>query len=222
MTERHTTGPPNPSAAKVALRVVALLAVVVLATWGAHIVKDALNLTIMPSNETQVHRTLMAGLVAYVGLLAIPFVPGAEIGIAMLTAFGAAIAPLVYVATIAAMMLSYTLGRILPPETLARLMHLLRLRKAADLVARACALPPDERLNLLVEGAPPRTVGRLLRQRYVALAVIVNVPGNVVIGGGGGIMMMAGMSGIFAPIQTFIAVAVAVSPVPLVVMLLGA
>jgi hypothetical protein len=62
----------------------------------------------------------MVGLVAYIGLLAIPFVPGAEIGIAMLTAFGAAIAPLVYVATVAAMMLSYTMGRILPPTDAGR------------------------------------------------------------------------------------------------------
>ena len=215
-------GPSNLTVTGIALRLVAIVVVVVLATWAAHLTKDALDLTIMPTNEQQVHRTLMAGLVAYIGLLAIPFVPGAEIGIAMLTAFGAAIAPLVYVATVAAMMLSYTMGRILPPQTLARLMRLLRLRRAADLVARACELPPDERLNLLLESAPPRTVGRLLRQRYVALAVIVNVPGNAVIGGGGGIMMMAGMSGIFAPVQTFIAIAVAVSPVPIVVMLLGA
>lgn len=208
--------------AAIGLRVAALLAIVVLATWAAHLLKDALELTIMPSNEKQVHRTLMLGLVAYVGLLAIPFVPGAEVGIAMLTAFGAAIAPLVYVATVAAMMLSYTLGRLLPPTTLARVMGFLRLRKAADLIARAADLAPADRLILLTEGAPPRTVGRLLRHRYLALALIVNVPGNAVIGGGGGIMMMAGMSGIFSPVQTFLAIAIAVSPVPIVVMLLGA
>jgi hypothetical protein len=210
----------TPSA--IALRVVVLLAIVVLATWAAHLLKDALNLTIMPGNEQRVHRILMVGLVAYIGLLAIPFVPGAEIGIAMLTAFGAALAPLVYVATVCAMMLAYTLGRILPPTTLAGILGLLRLRKAADLVNRSCTLAPDERLAMLLEGAPPRTVGRAIRHRYVALAIIVNVPGNAVIGGGGGIMMMAGMSGIFTPIQTFIAVAIAVSPVPIVVMLLGA
>jgi hypothetical protein len=219
---RSATGSAGFSATGIALRVLVLLGIVVLATWAAHLLKDALNLTIMPTNEQQVHRTLMLGAVAYVGLLAIPFVPGAEVGIAMLTAFGAAIAPLVYVATVAAMMLSYTLGRLLPGTTLARLLELLRLRKAADLVARAAILPPDERLALLLEGAPPKTVGLALRHRYVAMAVIVNVPGNAMIGGGGGIMMMAGMSGIFAPVQTFLAIAIAVSPVPITVMLLGA
>ena len=50
----------------------------------------------------------------------------------------------------------------------------------------------------------------------------MNVPGNAVIGGGGGIMMMAGLSGIFAPLPTVLAVMLAVSPVPLAVMLFGA
>jgi hypothetical protein len=204
------------------LRLGLLLAVVFVATWAAHLLKEALNLTIMPTNEAQVHQTLMVGMVAYVGLLAIPFVPGAEVGIAMLTVFGAAIAPLVYVATVTAMMLSYTLGRVLPETTLVRLLRLLRLRRAADLVERAARKGPEERLSLLLEGAPPRTLGLGLRHRYVALAVIVNVPGNAVIGGGGGIMIMAGLSRIFAPVPTFLAIAVAVSPVPLMVMWIGA
>jgi len=215
------TGSVGLSIASVALRVGLLLAIVVLATWGAHLLKEALNLTLMPSNEKQVHRTLMLGSVAYIGLLAIPFVPGAEIGIAMLTAFGAAIAPLVYSATVAAMMLSYLLGRLLPATLLARMLSILRLRKAADLVARAALLAPKDRLSVLLDGAPPKTVGLALRYRYVALAVLVNTPGNAVIGGGGGIMMMAGMTGIFAPVQTFISIAIAVSPVPIMVMLVG-
>jgi hypothetical protein len=61
-----------------------------------------------------------------------------------------------------------------------------------------------------------------LRHRYIALALVVNVPGNSVIGGGGGIMMMAGLSGIFTPAQTFLTVAIAVSPVPLAILFLGA
>lgn len=210
------------TAVQIGLRLLVLLAIVVVATWGAHLLKDALDLTIMPTNEQQVHRTLMLGSVAYVGLLAIPFVPGAEVGIAMLTAFGSAIAPLVYMATLAAMMLSYTLGRLLPDRTLARILGVLRLRRAAKMVETAAELPMEARLAHLMEGAPPRTVGLALRHRYVALALALNVPGNAVIGGGGGIMMMAGMSGIFTPVQTLITVAIGVSPVPIVVMLVGA
>lgn len=206
----------------IALRLVAFGAIVVGATWAAHYLRDVLDMTIHPENEAMIHRTLMFSMVAYIGLLAIPFVPGAEVGLAMITAFGAAVAPLVYVATVIGMMLAYTVGRLMPGTTLARLLSLLRLRKAADLVTRTATLPPEDRLTLLLEGAPPRTVGLALRHRYVALALCVNVPGNAIVGGGGGIMMVAGLSGIFAPVQTFIAIAIAVSPIPIAVMLIGA
>jgi hypothetical protein len=219
---RETSVRAGPTLAGIALRVLLLIAVAVVGTWAAHWVRDALDMTIMPSVEMQVHRGIMLGMAAYVLLLAIPFVPGAEIGFALLTAFGASIAPLVYAATVVSMMLAYSIGRLLPARTLARLLSFLRLRKAADLVGRAAALPPGDRLALFLEGAPPRTVGLALRHRYIALAVIVNTPGNSVIGGGGGIMMLAGLSGIFAPVQTLLAVAIAVSPVPLAIMLLGA
>ena len=75
---------------------------------------------------------------------------------------------------------------------------------------------------MLLEEAPPNTVSLVLRRRYVALAIAVNVPGNAIIGGGGGIMMMAGLSGIFAPVPTLIAILIGVSPVPLVVFFFGA
>lgn len=215
------TTPGGLTTRGIALRVAGLLVIVILATWGAHLLKEALNLTIMPNNEKQVHRLLMLGSLAYIGLLALPFVPGAEIGLAMLTVFGAAIAPLVYAATVLAMMVSFLLGRLLPGTTLVWILSILRMRKAADLIGRAAALPPKDRLDLLLDGSPPKLVHLALRHRYIALALLVNTPGNAVIGGGGGIMMMAGMSGIFAPVQTFIAIAIAVSPVPIAVMVFG-
>ncbi len=216
--------PPTPArrAAGFGLRVAALLAFVVAATWGAHVVRDALNLQIMPETEQQVHRAIMLGALAYVGLLAMPFVPGAEIGLAMLAAFGAAIAPLVYAATVLALSLSYTLGRMLPLTALARLFATLRMQRAADLVTRAAPLPRAERLAMLLEGAPPRVLALALRQRYLALALALNIPGNALVGGGGGIALLAGLSGLFAPLPTLLTFAIAVCPVPLAVMLLVA
>jgi hypothetical protein len=79
--------PPGPSLGDIALRVAIMIAVLVLATWCAHMVRDALNLQIRPDNEQQVHRMIMFGAAAYIGVLALPFVPGAEIGLAMLAAF---------------------------------------------------------------------------------------------------------------------------------------
>ncbi|SMX36221.1 hypothetical protein [Maliponia aquimaris] len=219
------TPPPHragrPWGVAIGLRVAALIVLVLLATWGAHLVRDALDMTLMPENEQGVHRAIMLGVSVYVVLLALPFVPGAEIGIALLTAFGAAIAPLVYGATVLAMLLAYCVGRFLPVTLLARLLALLYLRRAAALIERAAPLPRAERAALLLEGAPPGVVALALRHRYLALALALNIPGNVVIGGGGGIMMLAGISGIFAPLPTLLAVLVAVSPVPLVIALTG-
>lgn len=213
-----TTG---ASSGAIVLRIVALIAILVIATWGAHLIRDALNLQIRPDNEQQVHRAIMFGAVAYIGLLAMPFVPGAEIGLAMLAAFGAAIAPLIYVCTVTSMTLAFAIGRFLPIGVLERLLSLLRMRRAAALVARAAPLSQEDRLAMLLDGQEKRAVSLALRYRYVALALAVNTPGNSVIGGGGGIMIMAGLSGIFSPLSTFLTIVLAVSPVPLAVMFLG-
>jgi hypothetical protein len=205
----------------VILKIGILIAFLMLATWGVHMIRDALDLQIRPDNEQQAHKAIMFGAVAYVGLLALPFVPGAEIGIGLLAGFGAAIAPLIYVCTVAAMMLAFTIGRFLPITALERLLWVLRLRRAADLVARAAPLSEDARVAMLLEGQSKRIVPLALRYRYVAMAVAVNTPGNSIIGGGGGIMIVAGLSGIFTPLSTFVTVVIAVSPVPLAVMFLG-
>jgi hypothetical protein len=164
---------------------------------------------------------IMLGAVAYIGLLALPFVPGAEIGLAMLAAFGAAIAPLIYVCTLASMILAYTAGRFLPIDVLLRVLSALRLHRAADLIARAAPLSGDDRVAMLLQGHSARALRLAVRYRYVALAVAVNTPGNSVIGGGGGIMLMAGLSGIFSPLATVATIALAVSPVPLAMVFLG-
>ena len=207
--------------AAILLRVAAVICVIALATWGVQFILDALDMQIRPDNEQQVHRAIMIGAVAYIVLLAIPFVPGAEIGIALLAGFGSAIAPLVYVCTVAAMMLAFTIGRFLPISALERLLRFLRLRRAAELVARAAPLSTEERVAMLLDGQSKRVLSLAVKYRYAALAVAVNTPGNSVLGGGGGLMIIAGLSGIFTPLSTFVTIAIAVSPVPLAVVFLG-
>lgn len=203
------------------LRFALVIALLLFAVWCASALRQSLNLEITPGNQEDVHRAIMVGALAYIGLLALPFVPGAEIGLAMLAAFGPGIAPLIYVTTVIAMMLAYMIGRFLPIGALERLLSSLRLKRAADLVARAAPLVQEERLSLLLEGQPPKLLNFALRYRYLAIALAVNTPGNSFIGGGGGIMMIAGLSGIFSPVQTFLTILVAVAPVPLLVFFLG-
>lgn len=211
----------DPSLGSIVVRVAILIAVLMVATLGAHMVRDALNLQIRPDNEQQVHRMIMLGSAAYIGLLALPFVPGAEIGLAMLAAFGPAIAPLIYICTVASMILAFTAGRFLPIDVLRRVLSTLRMHRAADLVARAAPLSGDDRLAMLLDGQSARALRFAIRYRYIALSVAVNTPGNSVIGGGGGIMLMAGLSGIFSPLATVATIALAVSPVPLAMVFFG-
>ncbi|MEO9574202.1 MAG: hypothetical protein ABJ263_18370 [Tateyamaria sp.] len=210
-----------PSLRALIFRVALLIAILLLATWGAHMVRDALSIEIRPENEQQVHRGIMFGTVAYVVSLALPFVPGAEIGMALLAAFGSSIVPLIYVATITSMMLAYAIGRFLPIGMLENTLATLRMQRAAHLVAQAAPLSQEERLSMLLEGQPPRILRFALRYRYIAVALAVNTPGNSIIGGGGGIMMMAGLSGLFSPVATLLTIMIAVAPVPLAVFFFG-
>lgn len=213
--------PAGLTLTSVIVRIAVLIGLIVACTWCVHMIRESLELQIRPDNEQQVHRFIMIGAVAYMLLLALPFVPGAEIGIALLAAFGGAIAPLIYVCTVAAMMLAFMIGRFLPITALERLLRFLRMRRAADLVARAAPLSKDGRLALLLEGQSMRVVHLALRYRYLAVALAVNTPGNSIIGGGGGIMIITGLSGIFTPLAIFVTVIFAVSPIPLAVVLLG-
>lgn len=205
----------------VVLRYVALIAVLLLAYWAARTAGDWLHQQLGPDAEGYAGGVMMLGAFAYVGLLATPFVPGAEVGLALLAMFGAKVAPLIYVSTVAAMMLAYGIGRFLPIGVLERLLTALRMRRAAALVGRAVPLSQEERLAMLLEKQPKRAVRLALQYRYVALALAVNMPGNSIIGGGGGIMLLAGLSGVFSPLATILTVTLAVSPVPLAVIFMG-
>lgn len=213
--------PPSPGAGPIVLRIAILVVVLGLATWGVHEIRETLNLQVRPNNEQQVHRVIMLGSVAYVGLLALPFVPGAEIGLAMLAAFGPSIAPLIYICTVVSMMLAFTVGRFLPITALERVLLLLRMHRTAALVARAAPLSGNERLAMLLDGQSKRVISLGLRYRYIALGLAMNTPGNSIIGGGGGIMMLAGLSGLFSPVAMFLTIVIAVSPVPVAMIFLG-
>lgn len=205
-----------------AWRLGAFVALLVAATWLTHLVREALDLMESPGGEIFRDRMVLVATVAFIVLLAVPFVPGVEIGITMLAVFGAGIAPLVYAATVAALMLAYAIGRLVPPAAVVRALEFIGLRRAAARFAALAAQPPEARLAPLLDGTAPRLMQLVTRFRYLGLMIALNLPGNALIGGGGGISMIAGMSGLFRPLPFLISVLVAVAPVPLAIMLLGA
>jgi hypothetical protein len=164
---------------------------------------------------------LVLGTVLYIVFLALPFIPGIEISVALFAAFGKDVILIIYLASIVSLSVSYLVGRLFSVRLITSFFRFLRLDDAADFSERLEPLTPQQRLELLVTNAPARFVPFLIRYRYIALAVALNIPGNAIIGGGGGIAMVAGISGLFRVIPFVSIIAIAVIPIPLAFYILG-
>jgi len=170
--------------------------------------------------------TLHAGVwmtaTLYAVLLAVPFVPGVEIGIGLMAMLGSASALPVYVATVMGLSIAFAVGRMVPVALLIRAATAMRMKRLAAMMRRMAPLPPADRLDLMLQHAPGGWAGWLIRHRYLALVILINLPGNALIGGGGGIALVAGMCRLISPPGFVLTIALAVSPIPLVVWFFGA
>jgi hypothetical protein len=73
----------------------------------------------------------------------------------------------------------------------------------------------DDELQAKLQSLSGGKLRVLLRYRYLALALAVNLPGNVILCGGGGIALMAGLSRLFDPLPFLLTILLAVLPVPM-------
>lgn len=178
----------------------------------------ALQITIYPHNEPMFHNIIMTLSLAYVVLTAIPFVPGIEVGLGLIMTFGPPIVPLIYLATILALSLSYTAGRLVPERWLAAGFSRVGLQRAGQMVSELSALPVQDRVGYLIGRGPRRLVPFLLRHRLWALALLINLPGSALIGGGGGICLAVGLSRLVTYPQFLLTIALAVSPLPIAIL----
>lgn len=176
---------------------------------------------IRPSNEPEIHRMVMLVSAVYVVASAVPFVPGAEIGFSMIAVLGSRIAVLVYACMVLALTLAYAVGRFVPARVTAALLGGLGMERGRRMILRTAELDPDDRLALFMARSPHRILPFLLRHRYIALALALNLPGNTVLGGGGGLALAAGMSGLFAPLRFVATILLAVAPLPALILLTG-
>jgi uncharacterized membrane protein YdjX (TVP38/TMEM64 family) len=203
------------------LKILLFVCLIVVGNILVHWFVDRLDFEITPGNEPMVHRFIVVSMIAYAVLMAIPFVPGAEIGLAVLMILGPKIAVLVYLCTLAALSLSFLVGRLVPERILINFLRDLRFHTASRFLARVEGLDSQQRLSLMLDRSPKRLVPLLLRYRYLALMMAVNLPGNIIIGGGGGIALMAGLSRLFSPPVFVVTVVIATAPIPLAWLMLG-
>ena len=213
---------PWPQAlARLAARLVLLAALL----YAGHLAYEWISARIGALDGAAQTRALawlvVAGVIVYALLIALPFMPAIEVGLALMMLDAARLAPVVYIATVLGLMLSFTAGRLVAPHTLAAFLADLRLMRAARLMTEIAAAPPRARMGRLIAALPQRAGPLLARARYLAVAVLLNLPGNIVLGGGGGIMLAAGVSRLFEARLMALVVAVAVAPVPFLVWLYG-
>lgn len=179
----------------------------------------AINLDLWPHTEPTVHRTIVVALIAYTVLMALPFVPGVEIGLALIAIFGARVVPVIYLSTVLALVSAFAVGRLVPATTLAAGLTSVGLARAARHVGETANLDPAER-RARIESALPRSLRPwVLKVPVLLMLVLFNLPGNTLAGGGGGIAMALGASRLVSWPAYAIGVAVAVSPVPIGVLL---
>lgn len=153
----------------------------------------------------------------YLVCMILPFMPAIELGVVLLAMLDIQGVILLYGITVIALSISYTIGRLIPVQVLKRLFQYLHFYKASDLLSPGGERDEKEQINLFLEHAPKRFIPFLLRHRYGVFGVVINTPGNIILGGAGGIAMMSGVSHLFN-FKTFVfTVLVAVSPLPLFV-----
>lgn len=217
-----TRAEPSPRLRTRVVRLSIRILVIAAAVLVLHAIMEwALDRTGRAENEQLMFGVLAGLLLAYAVLIAIPFMPGIEIGISLLMLKGAAIAPLVYLATVLGLTLALLAGRCLPHQWLSGTLSDLRLVRAAEFVDRLAPMTREERLRHLAERSPAWIRPLVGTGRYVLLAILFNLPGNSIVGGGGGIAFAAGFSRLFHTGLAILTIAIAVLPVPLTVWFAG-
>lgn len=186
-----------------------------LLNYGGSRVVDHISFQLWPEHEHLIITALWFSIGVYILWMAMPFVPGIELGLALMVMLGSKGVVVVYLCTLVSLSLSFAIGRLIPLKAFARFLGWLHLRKSRDLMLKLALLNPEEKLDFLLGTAPSRIVPYLLKHRYFMIALLLNLPGNALIGGGGGIGLIAGMSRVYSFPRYFLLVSLAITPLPL-------
>lgn len=207
--------------ARIIVRLAVVVGFVVLVKFGIDALFAKFALFESSASARAMTGLIVTVMIGYALLLAIPFVPGVEIGAAILILDGAKAAPMVYGATVAGLLIAFCIGQYAPLPRLISMCRDLSLHRIAALLERIQSTPRDDRLDTMHDRLPRWLVPVLCNYRYVTLGIAINLPGNIALGGGGGIMIAGGLSRLFRTGYTVLTVAVATLPVPLAVWLWG-
>lgn len=197
------------------LRITVLVALVIGAQALGDWVGAFLQVEFSSGQNAIANTVVLLLILAYIVMMAMPFVPGIEIGLALMLVLGPDVFPLVYACTQLALILSFAAGRLWSLDQFAALASWLRFERTRSTLAGLESMGPEQRLQFMLRAAPRWWLRRLVRHRYLALAVLINMPGNAIIGGAGGIGLCAGMSRVFSLPRYVMVMVLATTPVPI-------
>jgi hypothetical protein len=200
------------------LKISLLVGFLVSVNYGGSLVVEQINFQVWPEHEHLMITALWFAIVVYVLWMALPFVPGIELGLALMVLLGTRGVVLVYFCTLMSLSLSFTIGRLIPLNTFARFLGWLHLYKSQDLVLQLEPLNSEEKLDFLLSSAPSKIIPFLVKHRYLMIAIALNLPGNALIGGGGGIGLISGMSRLYPFPKYILLVSLAITPLPLLLL----
>ena len=210
--------PFKTSKIRLFLKISLIVGFLVLLHYGGRVVVEEINFQLWPMHEHLMIIMLWFAIAVYVLWMAIPFVPGVELGLALMVMLGPRGVVLIYLCTLLSLSLSFTIGRLVPLDVFARLLGWLHLYRAQDLLLKLEPLNSEDRLDFLLTTAPSKVIPFLVKHRYLVIAVALNLPGNALIGGGGGVGLISGMSRLYPFPKYLLLVSLAITPLPLLIL----
>jgi hypothetical protein len=214
MSEDKNTG-ETPSKIKFFIKISLIIGFLVLLNYGGKLVLEQLNFQLWPSQDIIIETALSVSILIYVLWMAMPFMPGIELGISLMAMLGAKGVILVYICTLLSLSLSFVIGRLIPIKAFSSFLGWLHLSRAKDLTRQLEHLNSGEKIEFLLKNVPSRILPHVLKHRYLLIAVSLNLPGNALIGGGGGISIIAGTSGLYSFPKYIMLISIAITPIPI-------
>ncbi len=147
---------------------------IIFANIGVSRLVGALEIQIWPEHLEIVDRAVLVGVILYIVLKATPFLPGIELGLALMIMLGPKGVLVTYICTLIALTISFGLGRLVPAHALVSFLHWLHLARAAALLSSFNAVAPEKRLQYLAQRSSKRAVPALVKRRYLILALLLN------------------------------------------------
>jgi hypothetical protein len=208
------TATPNLIKAKFYFRLFFVLSIlIIIAIWMDYWIRGELGVgekIIEIARGRWGYGALAIGGLIYILLLSLPFVPGVELGILLMCAFGKEGIVFVYFATVVGLSIAFLMGRMVSKKWLESLLKKLGFSQTSDNQSDEIGSMLD---NFLRHKKWLRTLW--LNYHYLVIGVLFNMPGIYLIGGGGGISLVCGISQRISFKWFLLTVVLAVSPVPL-------